>query len=117
MTMKYKTYKTKTKEIRIYKWENKLFKDFPMPAGFDWCEYFDFVELVNNSNFEFKEFPVIYLTKNQFQRNFGCDWFLSRVYLSRNGVVISNYDDLQDFSDGGRVVVSRNLNLVDENEI
>jgi len=35
------------------KWEDKKFRDFPMPKGYTWAEYFDVVELVNKEKLEF----------------------------------------------------------------
>ena len=94
------------KEFRIYKWEDKKFSDFPMPIGFDWAEVFDFVYLYDNDLIKLEKFPVDYFTNKISKKN---KPVLSRLYLSRNLVLVSNWDNLADSGSNGRVVVSKEL--------
>jgi len=107
INQEYQSFKLGKKEIRIYKWENKKFKDFPMPKGFDWCEYFDFVELINEEKIELEEYPIYYYTKNQFKKNIKNNWKLSGVYLGWGGGVGSSGGGLRGSCGGGRAVVSK----------
>lgn len=97
------------KEFRIYKWEKKQFKDFPMPKGFDWCEYISFVYLYDNNLIKLEKYPVCYYIKNQSEKNVENGWSLSRLYLGRDLVLYSNYEYLAFSDDDGRVVVERRL--------
>ena len=101
----YQEIKYNGKIFRIYKWENKEFKDFPIPKGFHWCEYFDFIELINEEEIKLEEYPIFYYTKNQFKNNIKKGWELSRVYFDRDGYVLSYDGNLQDSIGNGRVVV------------
>lgn len=51
------------KEFRIYIWENKEFGDFPMPKGFNFAEFHDFCELVNNKKIKPNKWEV-FVAKN-----------------------------------------------------
>ena len=102
----YQTIVYKNKEFRIYKWESKPFRDFPMPKGFDWCEYIDFVELINEKKIELEKYPVEYIVKNQFKTNTK-DYPVSRVCLNGNSNLNSNNWVLDNSNGDGRVVVSR----------
>ena len=101
----YQEIKYNGKIFRIYKWENKEFKDFPIPKGFHWCEYFDFIELINEEEIKLEEYPIFYYTKNQFKNNIKKGWELSRVYFDGDGNVYSDDVDWQYSDDDGRVVV------------
>ena len=103
----FQSFKLGNKEIKVYKWENKPFKDFPMPKGFGWCEYFDFVGLINEKEKELEKSPVYYYTKNQFKMNIKNGWGLSRFYLDGGLSASSNNVSLAGSIGGGRVVVSR----------
>jgi len=103
------TFKLDDKEIRIYKWEGKQFKDFKMPKGFKWCEYFDFVKLINEEKIKLEEHPFCYYCKSQFNINFKRGYNLSWVYFNRDGGVYSYYDDLRNSNDYGRVVISKTI--------
>ena len=99
----YQTIIYKNKEFRIYKW-GEVLKDFPIPEGFKWCEYIDFLELINENKIKLDKYPIIYYTKNQFKNR-----ELSGFYLGR-GSGLGSYDgDLGDSGDGGRVVVNRKI--------
>jgi len=88
------------KEFRIYKWEDKKFKDFPMPKGFNWAEIFDFVYLYDNDLIELEKYPVYYYLNKISKKNNKSG--LSRLYLDRDlNLGYSNSD--------GRVVISREL--------
>jgi len=102
----YQSFKLGKKEIRIYKWENKKFKDFPMPKGFDLCEYFDFVKLINEEKIKLEEYPTYYYTKNQFKRNIKNDLKLSRLGAV-GGYLYSGGDYLAGSDVDGRVVISK----------
>ena len=94
------------KEFRIYKWENKPFKDFPMPEGFKWCPYFEFVELVNKEKFKAEEYPIYYYSWNPFELNHKNKyWELARAYLNGDGYWVSYGGNLASSYDNGRVVV------------
>lgn len=104
----YQEIKYKNKIFRIYKWENKLFKDFPVPEGFNWCEYFDFVKLINENKIKLEEYPIYYYTKNQFKLNLNNGYGLSRVFLGGNALgVDSGGEYFADSDADGRVVVSK----------
>jgi len=81
-TQDFQTFNYKGKEIRVYKWEDKRYGDFPMPKGFDWCECQDFIDLINDKKIELEKHPIYYFTKNIFKLNLG-DYPLSRLYLNR----------------------------------
>ena len=102
----YQEIKYKDKTYRIYKWENKSLKDFPMPKGFNWCPYMDFVELINKRIIELENYPVDYVTEQQFEIN-KKDFPLSRFYLNRDSLLYSNNWDLDGSSDNGRVVLKK----------
>jgi hypothetical protein len=91
----------KSKKYRIYKWENKPFKDFVCPQGYRWINGLELIELINESNFDFEKYPVYYFSKKLFKNGYG-DLFwacLGRCGdwdCSVNGLGISN--------GGGRVV-------------
>jgi len=102
------------KEFRIYKWENKPFKYFPMPKKFDWCEYSDFIYLYDNDLIELEIYPVYYFTKNQSKKNIKNGWNLSRLYLGRDSYLVSSYDSLASSSSYGRVCICRKLGDKDE---
>ena len=101
----YQEIKYKREIYRIYNWENKQFKDFPMPEDFEWCPYFDFVELINNKVFDMQQYPICYYCKNQCINN--KEWVLARLCLGRSLGVYSNNDDLADSDSDGRVVVRK----------
>ena len=89
-------------EYRIYKWENKLFKDFVCPEGFRWVDFKEFSDLVNNTEFEWEKYPVWYYSTNLFKNNY---WELARAFLNSDGIWYSNNDRLADSNGYGRVVV------------
>jgi len=103
-----KTFYHNNKEIRIYEWTKRL-GDFPIPKGFDWCKYFDFVDVINKDKVELERFPVEYFVKNQFKENIKKWWNLSRVCLTRSGFPNSYGDDFEFSCGNGRVVVSKEL--------
>jgi len=78
-----------------------------MPQGFDWCPYFDFVELINKEKINLEEYPIYYYTENQFKINKSNNYKLSRVCLNRYGDVYSDNGNLQYSNDVGRVVLMR----------
>lgn len=106
-----KTIKSKKlkKEFRIYKWEDKPFKDFKMPNEFSFAEHSDFIYLYDNNLIELERFPVAYFIKNWSERNIKNGWELSRVYLDGNGILGSYNDGLEDSIVAGRVVVSKEI--------
>ena len=92
------------KEFRIYKWEDKLFKDFPIPKGYNFAEYFDVVNLINLDKIKFtKPWAETYICKSQFQKN--KKYCLSRLFLYDDLNLGSVNSDLDDSVDGGRVVL------------
>jgi len=94
------------KEFRIYKWENKPFKEFPIPKGYDFAEYFDVVELINLDKIMFtKPWKEIYVCRNQFKRN--KEYCLSRFYLNVGLNLDSNNSDLDNSNGNGRVIISK----------
>lgn len=98
----------KNKEFRIYKWENKVLKDFPMPKGFDWCEFNDFIELYDKEkiNMEvWKDYFVKHYSKLQQKE----EYYLARVCLYRDLGLGSSSEYLGYSSADGRVVISRSL--------
>ena len=90
------------KNYRIYKWENKPFKDFVCPEGFRWADYKEFSELVNNTKFEWEKYPVYYYSTNLIKNNY---WALARAYLDDDGDWFSDDSQLAGSNDCGRVVV------------
>ena len=97
------------KEFRIYKWEDKQFKDFKMPKGFDWAEHKDFIYLYDNDLIELEKYPVFYHTKNQSKKNIKNGWSLSRLCLYWDLDLGSGGGDLADSIASGRVVISRKI--------
>ena len=75
-------------EIKIIKWENKPYKDFEMPEGYEWADYFKLVKLINEGKLDFDK-NHRFLTKTYFKRDY---WDLRGVYLD---------DDLDVGADGG----------------
>ena len=94
------------KEIRIYKWENKKFKDFPMPKGFKWTEVFDFIYLYDNNLIELEEYPVEYFMNKLSKKNKSG---LSRLVLNWVLDLFSFWDYLANSYSSGRVVISREI--------
>ena len=95
----------KNKEFRIYKWENKQFKDFSMPKGFDFAEANEFIELYDNDKIElevWKYYITKHISKKQQKKVLGLSWF----YLSGDLVLYSSNDVLANSDEGGRVVIS-----------
>ena len=88
------------KKYRIYKWEYKPFKDFICPKGYRWATALELIELINESNFKFEEYPVSYYSTKLFAK--GC-WELFGACLYRHGW-FAYVDDLAYSSDDGRVV-------------
>jgi hypothetical protein len=86
--MKYQTYNYHNKEIRIYKWENKPIKDFPIPKGFRIIEFNEFNELIEKKIIKL-EVWISYFVKhwNKQMREKG---FMSGVYLSSSGYLFSD---------------------------
>jgi hypothetical protein len=92
----------KGKNYRIYKWEKKPFKDFVCPKGFRGVDYKEFSDLVNNTKFNWEQYPVSYYSTNLIKNNY---WELARACLSYDGSW-SSYDVLLAGSNGYcRVVV------------
>jgi hypothetical protein len=94
-------------EFRIYKWENKPFRDFLIPEGFNFAEASLIDELVNLEIFK-PEQELWYVFKQRYPK-INKDYSLSRLYLS--GVLsLRSGDEYLDCSDsGGRVIISRKL--------
>lgn len=108
LTKDFKKIIYKNKEFRIYKWENKPFKNFPIPEGFNWSEYFDFVKLINEDKIELEQYPSCYYTKSQFKQNLK-DYGLSRLCLGWGLNLRSSGEGLAGSDADGRVVVVRSL--------
>ena len=98
----------KNKEIRIYKWENKVLKDFSMPKDFDWCEFQIFNELIENDLIKLEK-PKDYFVKHFNQKQWNKEYCLSRVYVNRDGDLDVWADDLADSDGNGRVVIIKEL--------
>jgi len=100
----FQTIKHKGKEFRIFKWEDKLFKDFPIPKGFDWAKYVDVLNLANEDKLIFTEpYKEVYICKTQFKRN--KNYVLSWLYLCGDSDLGSGYGGLDYSNDSGRVVL------------
>lgn len=97
------------KEFRIYKWENKPFKDFPIPKDFKWCKYSDFIYLYDNDLFKIEKYPSVYITENKSNKNIKKGFGVSRLFLGRLLVLFSSDKVLAGSADVGRVVVERKL--------
>jgi len=101
----FQTIKYNSKEFRIYKWEGKHFGDFQIPKGYDWAEYFDVVNLINEKKLKFtKPWAEVYICKNQFKKNEN-KYPLSGLYLDYDSSVNLDNDYLDNSSDNGRVVL------------
>jgi hypothetical protein len=101
----------KGKEFRIYNWEDKPIKDFPIPKGFDFAEFSDFVELYDEKKIElevWRYYHVKHFSKIQQTKEYGLSW----LYLNRLLGLWSGNDDLAGSRSGGRVVVSREIKAV-----
>jgi hypothetical protein len=92
----------KEKNYRIYKWEKKPFKDFVCPKGFRGVDYKEFSDLVNNTKFNWEQYPVSYYSTNLIKNNY---WELTRAYLNDDGDWGSINGHLAGSDDCGRVVV------------
>ena len=92
------------KEFRIYKWENKKFKEFPMPKGFNWAQMFDFIYLYDNDLIELEKYPVYYFMNKISKKN-----GLSGLYLDGDLNLDSIWGGLADSGSGGRVIISKKL--------
>jgi len=93
------------KTFRIYKWENKPFKDFPMPKGFNWAKYSDFVYLYDNDLIELEKYLVEYYVENYSKKNIKNGYDLSRLFVYGDGGLYSEVVVLADSGDYSRVVV------------
>lgn len=101
--MKYKTYNYKNKEIRIYKWENKPFKDFPIPEGFEIIDFNTFNKLIEKEIIKLEVWKYYFIKHwNKQMREKG---FMSRVFLYSDGYLCSYYDAIGYSDDSGRMVV------------
>jgi len=90
----------KGKEYRIYEWENKPFKDFPIPKGYRWATGIELVELINESNYNFEKIKSYYAAK-LFEKSY---WDLFGAYLDGDGwLAVDGY--LPGSDDCGRVVL------------
>ena len=96
------------KEFRIYKWD-KIFKDFPMPKDFNWCEYQDFIYLYDTDLIILEKYPICYYCKNISKKNIKNKWQLSGLCLGRSLDLGSNNDYLDNSDSNGREVISRSL--------
>jgi len=103
-TQVYQEIKYKNKIFRIYVWEDKKIRDFPMPKGFDFAKFNDFIELYNNDKVELEVWKYYYLkhfsTKQQTK-----DYCLSGLCLGGNLSLSSSYCDLDGSSSNGGIVV------------
>ena len=101
----YNEVKHKGKTFRIYKWENKPFKDLlsNLPKGFRLAEFQEFNKLIE-SGFELEVWKE-YITKhfNKLQEN--KEYCLSRVCLDSYGGLCCDDDILAGSDDDGRVVL------------
>ena len=105
-TQDFQSYKINGKEIRVYKWESKPYKEFPMPKGFNFCEFQDFVDLYDNDKIELEPWKY-YIVKHFSKKQQNKKYCLSRVCLSNDGDLYSYGVYLANSSDFGRVVVSK----------
>jgi len=94
------------KEFRIYKWENKKFKDFPIPKGFNWASVFDFIYLYDNDLIELEKYPIYYYMNKISKKNRSG---LSGLYLGGGLCLGSLWGGLADSGSGGRVIISKKL--------
>lgn len=99
----------KNKEFRIYEWENKPFKDFPMPQGFNFADASLVDELVNKEIFQPEQYKW-YVFKQRYPK-INKDYGLSRLYLDRVLDLGSSGEDLGDWNSDGRVIVMRSQKL------
>ena len=91
------------KNIKIIKWENKKFSDFPMPKGYDFAEYQDFCNLINDKKIEPKRWEV-FVTKNLFQNK---KYPLFGAFLDDGGSWCPYGDVLPNSNDDGRMVIKK----------
>lgn len=96
----------KGKEYRIYKWENKSFKDFSCPEGFQWADFKEFSDLVNETKFSWEQNVWFYST-NLLKNNY---WKLARACLYGDDSWYSVSDNLAGSSDYRRVVLKEKRN-------
>ena len=95
------------KTFRIYKWENKKIKDFPMPKGFELAEFNDFNYLSNNDLFEVENYPVEYFVKNWSKKNIKKGGGACGLDRNRDGDWLAAWVRLGYSSADGRVVISK----------
>lgn len=107
--LKFQTFIINNKEIRIYKWEEKPFKEFPMPKDFDWCDYKDFIDLANTQTLEF--YPIYYYMKNPYKYSIEQRYELASACLNGVGDWGSSNEGLADSNGDGRVVISKDLKV------
>ena len=94
--------KLNNKKVRIYRWEDKPFNEFKSPKGFRVCEFKEVNELIELGLIKYSGKYEVFLTKH-FNKLYQDKW-LSRLYLSEDGVD-SNNDNLAVSYSSGRVVV------------
>ena len=105
--IEFEVIKDLNKEIRIYKWEDKLIKDFKMPKGFKLAEHKDFVKLYDKNKIKLEKYPIVYFTENQSKKNIKNGWELSRFYLYSDLDLDSDGRVLADSDSDGRVVICK----------
>lgn len=91
------------KEFQIHMWEDKPFKDFPIPKGFQIAEANDVDKLINDELFIPQQFKW-YVFKQRYPK-INKQHGLSRLYLSWNLYLRSNYEFLANSYSDGRVIL------------
>ena len=95
------------KTFRIYKWENKKIKDFPMPKGFELAEFNDFNYLYDNNLFEVENYPIEYFVKNWSKKNIKNGWGACGLGRYWDGYWDAGWVGLVSSYAVGRVVISK----------
>lgn len=91
------------KNIKIIKWEKKKFGDFPMPKGYDFANFQDFCNLINNKKIKTVDYEY-FITKNPLTNK---SYPLFGTCSSGGGGWNAGYDVLSSSGRYGRVVIKK----------
>jgi len=91
-------------EFQIHIWENKPFKDFPMPKGFDFADASQVDKLVNDNLFKPEQFKwYVFKQRYKINKNYG----LSGLYLNWYLSLGSYGESVADSDSDGRVILQK----------
>lgn len=95
----------------------KTFKKIKIPKGWRLPKVWELLEVIDSEGWKDldkeykKEYHWFFCEQTNFSKN---NNYLSRVYLNRNGYVFSNFVNLANSGDYGRVIFVKDLNEVED---